>query len=218
MARMLLALAALVAVCNAFKSLGLSVLRPLAASTSSYSRLSHVHQSASIKLVEPFGKGLMEDIKRKSPYIKSDVTDALTPAGALKAVSATFFLFFACLAPAVAFGGLLASATGGAMGTMEAVGATALGGFLYAMFSGQPITIIGTTGPLLAFLKVLYSACASTVSSCTCTMSAPCFVSTLSAKVVCKATTSKLIKMISAISTSLRRSTNCTAHSFVACA
>ena len=25
--------------------------------------------------------------------------------------------------------------------------------------AGQPITIIGTTGPLLAFLKVLYSAC-----------------------------------------------------------
>jgi hypothetical protein len=47
------------------------------------------------------------------------------------------------------------------MGTMEAVGATALGGVLYALFSGQPITIIGTTGPLLAFLKVLYEACKS---------------------------------------------------------
>jgi len=47
------------------------------------------------------------------------------------------------------------------MGTMEAVGATALGGVLYALFAGQPITIIGTTGPLLAFLKVLYDACAA---------------------------------------------------------
>ena len=57
--------------------------------------------------------------------------------------------------------GLLTTATGGMMGTMEAVGATALGGVLYALFSGQPITIIGTTGPLLAFLKVLYEACKS---------------------------------------------------------
>jgi hypothetical protein len=47
------------------------------------------------------------------------------------------------------------------MGTMEAVGATAFGGVLYALFSGQPITIIGTTGPLLAFLKVLCDACNS---------------------------------------------------------
>ena len=57
--------------------------------------------------------------------------------------------------------GLLTTATGGMMGTMEAVGATAIGGVLYALFSGQPITIIGTTGPLLAFLKVLYEACKS---------------------------------------------------------
>lgn len=57
--------------------------------------------------------------------------------------------------------GLLALATGGLMGTMEAVGATAIGGVLYALFAGQPITIIGTTGPLLAFLKVLYDACKS---------------------------------------------------------
>lgn len=47
------------------------------------------------------------------------------------------------------------------MGTTEAVGATALGGLIYAAFSGQPITIIGTTGPLLAFLKVLHSTCVS---------------------------------------------------------
>jgi hypothetical protein len=47
------------------------------------------------------------------------------------------------------------------MGTMEAVGATAIGGVLYALFAAQPLTIIGTTGPLLAFLKVLYEACKS---------------------------------------------------------
>jgi hypothetical protein len=77
----------------------------------------------------------------------------------LKAASSVLFLFYACIAPAVAFGGLLGTATNGMMGTIETVGATALGGILYALFSGQPLTIIGTTGPLLAFLKVLYDAC-----------------------------------------------------------
>lgn len=107
-------------------------------------------------IVESFGKGLMRDIKQKLPHAVSDVTDGFR----IKTLSSTFFLFFACLAPAIAFGGLLSIATKGAMGTVEAVGATALGGVLYALFAGQPITIIGTTGPLLAFLKVLYDACA----------------------------------------------------------
>lgn len=116
-----------------------------------------MNAATSVKIVEPFGKGLSEDIKRKSPYLWSDFKDGLR----IKSLSSTFFLFFACLSPAVAFGGLLSVSTGGLMGTVEAVGATAVGGILYALFSGQPITIIGTTGPLLAFLKVLYSACAS---------------------------------------------------------
>ena len=106
-------------------------------------------------LVEPFGRALLKDIKRKLPVYKSEIVDGFT----LKSLSATMFLFFACLAPAVAFGGLLASVTGGAMGTMETVGATALGGLLYAGFSAQPLTIIGTTGPLLAFVKVVHSTC-----------------------------------------------------------
>lgn len=110
-----------------------------------------------IPLVEPFGRGLKRDIERKLPHYKSDFIDGLN----LKAMSSSFFMFFACLAPAVAFGGLLALATGGSMGIMEAVGATAIGGILYALFSAQPLTIIGTTGPLLAFLKVLHSTCVS---------------------------------------------------------
>jgi HCO3- transporter family len=110
---------------------------------------------ASLPLVEPFGKGLQEDIKRKSPHYKSDFTDGLT----VKSLSSIVFLFFACLAPAIAFGGLLGFATYGQMGTIETVGATAIGGVIYALLSAQPLTIIGTTGPLLAFLKVLYDAC-----------------------------------------------------------
>lgn len=69
-----------------------------------------------VKLVEGFGKGLMSDIKRKAPFLLSDFTDGLS----IKVLSSIFFLFFACLAPAVAFGGMLGIATSGAMGTIEA--------------------------------------------------------------------------------------------------
>jgi len=108
-------------------------------------------------VVEAFGKGLSSDFKRKWPHFKSDFTQGFN----IKSLASTFFLFFACLAPAIAFGGLLGTATGGMMGTMETVGATAIGGIIYALMSGQPLTIIGTTGPLLAFLKVLFDACAA---------------------------------------------------------
>jgi HCO3- transporter family len=62
-----------------------------------------------IRVIEPIGKGLLEDINRKLPHYKSDFTDGFN----IKSVSSTLFLFFACLAPAVAFGGLLGVATGG---------------------------------------------------------------------------------------------------------
>lgn len=70
-------------------------------------------------------------------------------------LAATLFLFFACLAPAVGFGGLFAVATGGAIGTIEMVSSTAACGFIYALFSAQPLTIIGSTGPVLAFVACL---------------------------------------------------------------
>ena len=54
------------------------------------------------------------------------------------------FLFFACLAPAVGFGGLFAVATNNAIGTVEMVSSTAICGIIYAFFSAQPLTIIGT--------------------------------------------------------------------------
>jgi hypothetical protein len=85
------------------------------------------------KILEPFGKGLMGDIKRKLPYYISDFTDGFN----IKSLSTSFFMFFACLAPAVAFGGLLGSVTGGQIGTIEAIGATAIGGILYSLFSAQ---------------------------------------------------------------------------------
>jgi hypothetical protein len=53
------------------------------------------------------------------------------------------FLFFACLAPAVGFGGLFALATNNAIGTVEMVSSTAICGIIYAFFSAQPLTIIG---------------------------------------------------------------------------
>ena len=47
--------------------------------------------------------GLVNDVKRRFPHYKSDFTDALN----FQCVAAFMFVYFACLSPAITFGGLL---------------------------------------------------------------------------------------------------------------
>jgi hypothetical protein len=62
------------------------------------------------------------------------------------------------LANAIAFGGLTGLVTGGEIGTVEMIVATAAGGMLFAVFGGQPLTILGGTGPIVIFTGLLYAA------------------------------------------------------------
>ncbi len=102
-----------------------------------------------------FAGGLIDDLRHRLPYYFSDFRDGVHG----KSVASIMFLFFACLAPTVTFGGIMGVATGGQIGAVETILATAIGGALYALFSGQPLNIIGTTGPLLVFITTLYSLC-----------------------------------------------------------
>ncbi len=97
----------------------------------------------------------INDIKRRAPIYISDFTDGLNA----KSLASFFFLFFACFAPAVAFSGMLSDGTGGALGAMEMVVATALCGTVYALISGQPLTILGSTGPVIIFMTLIYDLC-----------------------------------------------------------
>ena len=101
--------------------------------------------------------GLIGDIKRRMPYYWDDYKQGFHS----KVVASTLFLFFACLANAVAFGGLTGIVTGNEIGTVEMIVATAVGGILFAIFSGQPLTILGGTGPIVIFTGLLYSTCQS---------------------------------------------------------
>ena len=102
-----------------------------------------------------FCGGLIQDVRRRLPHYLSDFQDGFD----LKTVAATLFLFFACLAPAVAFGGVMALLTEGQIGVIEMLLATTGCGVVYALFSGQPLTILGGTGPLLIFTGILYELC-----------------------------------------------------------
>ncbi|GIY43199.1 hypothetical protein CEXT_636942 [Caerostris extrusa] len=99
--------------------------------------------------------GLINDVKRKRPWYLSDFTDAL----ALQSIASIFFLYFACLTPIITFGGLLGDATGERIAAIESLLSGAICGILYGLFSGQPLTILGSTGPVLVFETILFDFC-----------------------------------------------------------
>ncbi|XP_076636154.1 na[+]-driven anion exchanger 1 isoform X9 [Colletes latitarsis] len=99
--------------------------------------------------------GLVNDVKRKVPFYLSDFKDAL----AIQCVASFIFLYFACLSPIITFGGLLGEATGKNMAAMESLVSGFVCGVGYGLFSGQPLTILGSTGPVLVFETIVYEFC-----------------------------------------------------------
>ena len=102
-----------------------------------------------------FMGGIRADIKRKIPNYFTDFKDGLHS----KVVGTTLFLFFAALANAIAFGALTGIQTGNQIGVVEMLIVTAIGGVVFALFSGQPLTILGGTGPITIFTGILYKVC-----------------------------------------------------------
>jgi hypothetical protein len=107
--------------------------------------------------------GLCRDIRRSVPYYKSDFVDAFVDGNFGKTTASICFLFFASLAPALAFGASYSSRMGGEMGVEEAIAGTAMSGVAFALLSGQPLNVIGATGPKFAFMSAFYDLCVVTL-------------------------------------------------------
>ncbi|XP_026564014.1 sodium bicarbonate cotransporter 3 isoform X2 [Pseudonaja textilis] len=99
--------------------------------------------------------GLILDIKRKTSFFLSDFKDALS----LQCLASILFLYCACMSPVITFGGLLGEATEGRISAIESLFGASLTGVAYSLFSGQPLTILGSTGPVLVFEKILFKFC-----------------------------------------------------------
>ncbi|CAK9798177.1 Anion exchange protein 2 [Anthophora quadrimaculata] len=102
----------------------------------------------------PFG-GLINDIKRRYPFYLSDFTDGLSSS----CLAAAIFMYFAALCTAITFGGLMSDKTHNVIGISETLVSGSWTGVIMALFSTQPLVIIGTTGPLLLFDESLYNFC-----------------------------------------------------------
>uniref|UniRef100_A0ABI7Y517 Anion exchange protein n=1 Tax=Felis catus TaxID=9685 RepID=A0ABI7Y517_FELCA len=99
-----------------------------------------------------FFGGLRLDIKRKLPWFLSDFYDGFH----IQSISAILFIYLGCITNAITFGGLLGDATDNYQGVMESFLGTAMAGSLFCLFSGQPLIILSSTGPILIFEKLLF--------------------------------------------------------------
>uniref|UniRef100_UPI00358E7933 electroneutral sodium bicarbonate exchanger 1-like isoform X2 n=1 Tax=Myxine glutinosa TaxID=7769 RepID=UPI00358E7933 len=99
--------------------------------------------------------GLVRDVKRKVPWYLSDFRDALS----LQCVASFLFLYCACMSPVITFGGLLGEATDDNISAIESLIGASMTGLVFSLFSGQPLTILGSTGPVLVFEKIMYKIC-----------------------------------------------------------
>ncbi len=108
-----------------------------------------------------FAGGLRADLRRRAPYYLSDWTDAFSVQWRQKCLASTTFIFFACVAPAITFGALFDKGTEGQLGAFETLLASSLSGIAWALFSGQPLAIMGATGPELAYTIVFFNMCKS---------------------------------------------------------
>uniref|UniRef100_UPI00398F6FE3 sodium bicarbonate cotransporter 3-like isoform X3 n=1 Tax=Pristiophorus japonicus TaxID=55135 RepID=UPI00398F6FE3 len=113
------------------------------------------HTGPELERTGRFFGGLIRDIKRKSPVYLSDFRDAFS----LQCLASILFLYCACMSPVITFGGLLGEATDNEISAIESLFGASMTGIIYSLFAGQPLTILGSTGPVLIFEKILFKFC-----------------------------------------------------------
>lgn len=113
----------------------------------------HDQKEAGLVYTTSIFKGLCNDVKRKLPFYISDFKDGLNA----KTVASAVFMFFAVLAPSIILGGILGESTNNRIGVIETLLGNAFVGIVYALFSGQPLSILGLTGPVLIYEKILFT-------------------------------------------------------------
>lgn len=137
--------------------------KPFLTSEEEKKLLTTVDEDCRKKLDDPFEKtgrlfgGLINDLKRRLPMYKSDITDGLNT----ETLAATMFLYFAGLATAITFGGLVQSKTHNLIGISETLVSSCFVGVVFHSLASQPLVFVGTSGPLILFDEALLQFCDS---------------------------------------------------------
>lgn len=98
------------------------------------------------------GYGVFNDIRSRIPYYYSDITDSWN----YRVIPSTVFIFFTNLLPAIAFAQDMIDHTNNLYGVNEVLLSSATAGVMFGLLSGQPLCIVGVTGPISIFNYTVY--------------------------------------------------------------
>lgn len=101
-----------------------------------------------------FLTGMKEDLAARLPLYRDDWS---RPRSIYTVVNASVFAFVIQLIPALIFAELMNDTTKGNLATAETLMSSAIIGVIYAVFAGQPLVIMGITGPVAILLGTSYS-------------------------------------------------------------
>ncbi|CBK22077.2 uncharacterized protein [Blastocystis hominis] len=96
--------------------------------------------------------GLKKDVATRSRYYWSDFGDGYTVNTILK----TFLIFISQLGPTLIFAVLIHKYSHGNIGTVETLLGQSITSIIWAFLGGQPMILMGLTGPIAIFVGVLY--------------------------------------------------------------
>ncbi|ORX91537.1 hypothetical protein K493DRAFT_317201 [Basidiobolus meristosporus CBS 931.73] len=100
-------------------------------------------------------EGIRGDLKRRLPLYWSDWREGLQT----KVLASIIFMFFCSILPSITFAADLSKSTENNYGVVEVILSTAMGGVIFAIFAGQPLVIMGVTGPVSIFSATVFDIC-----------------------------------------------------------
>jgi hypothetical protein len=98
-------------------------------------------------------KGVITDLKARLPLYKSDWA---RPESIPRVLNATIFAFVVQLIPALIFAELMQRKTEGSLAVAETLLSAGVVGVLYVFMAGQPLVLLGITGPVAILLGTSY--------------------------------------------------------------
>jgi boron transporter len=98
-------------------------------------------------------RGIKADLVTRSEHYISDWVDGFNT----KVLSSSLFMFFTSMGPAITFSLLLSKETENSLGAIEVLLASCVTGVLFSVFAGQPLVIVGVTGPVLILTVSIYT-------------------------------------------------------------
>ncbi|KAH3899603.1 related to Boron transporter 1 [Saccharomycodes ludwigii] len=102
-------------------------------------------------LLKPF-LGIKKDLHDRLPYYKSDWLDSLD----YRVIPSVIETYFNNLLPALAFAQDMFDKTDNSYGVNEVLLSSAMAGIIFGIFGGQPLCIVGVTGPISIFNYTIY--------------------------------------------------------------